>query len=259
MIWLLGDVHGNFDHVLETVERTGEQPAAVVFLGDLECQRSFSKCVADIETAGIQCWAIPGNHDTDSSDNYRNLWGDSLFQVRNLHGRVVEIAGLRVAGLGGIFRGQIWHPEAEGIPEIRNWPALLEAQNTKRPTRLRFEQPSIEQIAKDGILRKHASTIFYGDWHQLHGQPADILVTHEAPGIHPHGFDAITALAQACGVKAAFHGHHHDSLNYREHDDRLGFSAFGVGFMGISDQSGRRLRVGEFDQAREYRNKGRQP
>ena len=58
MIWQLGDVHGNFDHVLETVERTDEQPAAVVFLGDLECQRSFSKCVADIETAGIQCWAV---------------------------------------------------------------------------------------------------------------------------------------------------------------------------------------------------------
>lgn len=259
MIWFLGDVHGNFDHVLETVERTGEKPAAVVFLGDLECQRLFSECVADIEAAGIACWAIPGNHDTDSSDNYLNLWGDALFQERNLHGWVVEIDGLRVAGLGGIFRGQIWHPDNEQIPALKNWPALLAEQNAKRPTRLRIEQPSIAQIAKDGILRKHASTIFYDDWQQLHGQLADILVTHEAPGIHPHGFDAITALAQACGVKAAFHGHHHDSLNYREHDTRLRFSAFGVGFMGISDQSGRRLRVGEFDQVREYRNKGMQP
>lgn len=112
MIWLLGDVHGNFDHVLETVERTGEQLAVLVFLGDLECQRPFSECVAEIEAAGIQCWAIPGNHDTDSIDNYLNLWGDDLFQERNLHGRVVEIAGLRVSGLGGIFRGQISEPRA---------------------------------------------------------------------------------------------------------------------------------------------------
>lgn len=259
MIWLLGDVHGNFDHVLETVERTGEQPAAVVFLGDLECQRPFSECVADIEAAGIQCWAIPGNHDTDTADNYRNLWGDPLFRERNLHGRVVEIDGLRVAGLGGVFRGAIWHPEAEGIPEIRNWPALLAAQNAKHPPRLRIEQPTVEQIAKDGILRKHSSTIFYDDLLSLVGQQADILLTHEALAVHPHGFESITALAQSCRVKAAFHGHHHDSLNYRAHDEPMGLQAFGVGFMGISDQNGRQLRAGEFDQAREYRNKGMQP
>jgi hypothetical protein len=28
---------------------------------------------------------------------------------------VVEIAGLRVAGLGGVFRGRIWHPEDAGL------------------------------------------------------------------------------------------------------------------------------------------------
>ena len=100
MIWLLGDVHGNFDHVLETVAKAGERPAAVVFLGDLECPRPFSECVAEIEAAGIQCWAIPGNHDTDSAEAYLNLWGDTLFQERNLHGRIVEIDGLRVAVWG---------------------------------------------------------------------------------------------------------------------------------------------------------------
>ena len=68
LIWMLGDVHGNFDHVLETVKASGETPAAVIFLGDLECQVPFSECVAEIEAAGIQCWAIHGNHDTDSID-----------------------------------------------------------------------------------------------------------------------------------------------------------------------------------------------
>lgn len=259
-LWFAGDVHGNFDHVLETVVKTGEKPAAVVFLGDLECQRPFSECVAPIEAAGIACWAIPGNHDTDSIANYLNLWGDALFRERNLHGRVVEIDGLRIAGLGGVFRGSIWNPDdADAIPEIRNWLALRAAQNAKRPPRLRIEQPSVEQVAKDGILRKHSSSIFYDDLLALVGQQADILVTHEAPDIHPHGFSAIAALAQSCRVKAAFHGHHHDSLNYRDHDDRLGFAAYGVGFMGISDQQGRCIRAGQFDQAREYRNRGMQP
>lgn len=115
-IWMLGDVHGNFDHVLETVQAFGEKPAAAIFLGDLECQVLFSECVAEIEAAGIQCWAIPGNHDTDSPENYANLWGDPLFEERNLHGRVIEIAGVRVAGLGGIFRGDIWYPR-EGMEE----------------------------------------------------------------------------------------------------------------------------------------------
>lgn len=31
-------------------------------------------------------------------------------QNTNLHGRVVEIAGVRIAGLGGIFQGEIWDP-----------------------------------------------------------------------------------------------------------------------------------------------------
>lgn len=254
LIWMLGDNHGNFDHVMETIDRTGETPAAVIFLGDLECQTTFSDCVCDLENHGIPAYFIPGNHDTDSPENYRNLWGDDLFAVRNLHGRVVEIAGCKVAGLGCVFRGQIWNPDDEDVPDIRNWPALLASQNAKRPTRLRVEQPTVEQVSKDGLLRKHASTIFYDDWLTLYGQQADILVTHEAPDCHPHGFRAITGLAQSMRVKFTFHGHHHDSLNYRDHGDRLGFQAHGVGFMGISDQYGGRLRIGEFDAAREYRN-----
>ncbi len=45
-------------------------------------------------------------------------------------------------------------------------------------------------------------------------------------------------LAQSLKVKFAFHGHHHDSLNFRTHDERMGFAAHGVGFMGITDMFG---------------------
>jgi len=254
LIWMLGDVHGNFDHVLETVLATGERPAAVIFLGDLECQVPFTQCVAAIEAAGIECWAIPGNHDTDSAENYVNLWDDPLFKSRNLHGRVVEIAGIRVAGLGGVFRGEIWYP-LEGLeePHIRDWNAYVENQNVRRPTRLRVRADDIEQISRDGVLRKHCSTIFYEDWLRLYAQAADILVTHEAPDCHPYGFGAITALAQSLKVKFAFHGHQHDSLNFRGHDKRLGLAAYGVGFMGVTDMFGGTVRVGSFDEGRAFR------
>lgn len=51
--WLLGDYHGHFYYILETVENTGERPVAVLFLGDLECSGLFSDCVAGIESEGI--------------------------------------------------------------------------------------------------------------------------------------------------------------------------------------------------------------
>lgn len=248
-IWMLGDVHGNFKHIMETIERTDEIPAAVIFLGDLECQTTLSDCICDLENHGVPAYFIPGNHDTDSAENYRNLWGDALFEERNLHGKVTKIAGFRVAGLGGVFRKRIWDPDGMDVPAIRNWSALVKSQNAKRPHRLRVEKPTVEQISRDSELRKNASTIFYDDWFNLYGQRADILVTHEAPDCHPHGFKAITGLAQSMRVKAAFHGHHHEHKNYAEHVAELGFQAYSVGFMAIMDECGGQLRAGEFERA----------
>ena len=272
LIWMLGDVHGQFDHVLETVRSSGEQPAAVIFLGDLQCPAPFSECVNDIEVAGIACWAIPGNHDTDSEADCRHLFNDPLFRERNLHGRVVEIAGLRVAGLGGVFRGEIWYPQASGNaeavdePVFRSYDAFRHAlqQRQGRPRRLSKQESAQAQVAQDrialrgdairnGKLRKHRSSIFHDDYLALYGQCADILVTHEAPACHPHGFQEIDALAQSLHAKYVFHGHHHDSLNYRNEFTRLGFAAYGVGFRGITDLFGGRLRVGESDEARTCR------
>lgn len=268
LIWMLGDVHGRFDHVLETVQSTGERPAAVIFLGDLQCQVPFSECVSDIEAAGIECWAIHGNHDTDSESDCRNLFEDPLFQARNLHGRVVEIAGIQVAGLGGIFRGEIWYPrrsenaDAVDTPAFRSYAEFRDDLQQKQVQKRRLSKmdearPGVaDRIAeptdecRNGRLRKHMSSIFHDDYLQLYGQTADILVTHEAPSCHPHGFNEIDALAQSLHVKYLFHGHHHDSLNYQSHFERLGFAAYGVGFTGITDMFGGRLRVGEFDAAR---------
>jgi hypothetical protein len=95
-LMFFGDPHGDFDPVIAAVERY--RPEAIVLLGDLQPRQPLH-----IELQPIldrtEVWFIHGNHDTDSDADYDHLWGSELAD-RNLHGRVVSIAGYRMAGLG---------------------------------------------------------------------------------------------------------------------------------------------------------------
>lgn len=230
MILLCGDPHGRFDQLLHAV--TAHRPAAVILLGDIEARRPL-----EIELAGIagltEIWFIHGNHDTDSGGAYDNLFGSSL-RERNLHGRVVDIGGLRVAGLGGVFRGQVWMPPQP--PRHANADAFLATCGKGNRWR-------------GGLPRKHRSSIFPREVEALHAERADILVSHEAPSAHPHGFTAIDELASRLGVARVFHGHHHDRLDYRGSRQRLGFEVHGVGLRGVTDSDGRVITAGELDSA----------
>jgi hypothetical protein len=254
---MLGDVHGDISHLPAVVE--AGRPAAVIFLGDIEAPTSFDVFLGDL-MAITEVWWIPGNHDTDSQDSYRHLY-ESALADRNLHGRVVKIAGVRIAGLGGVFRSQIWYPpkapsflafEDMVANKFRHKKALTAAELAR--LKYRTQSPEVAELMREGQLRKHRSSIFYGDWFELCGRQADILVTHEAPSCHPHGFREIDVLAQSMKVKHAFHGHHHDCLNYRAFDAALGFQAHGVGFRGVSDMHGRTVLPGRFDEAGIHRH-----
>ncbi len=228
MIYFLGDTHGKFQHVIDAVHHG--RPDAVVFLGDIQARQPLDMelaCIAEM----TDIWFVHGNHDTDSDTSYANLF-ESKFAHRNLHGRIAEVAGLRIAGLGGVFRGQVWMPPA-------HW---------------KYEQPAdfaaccgAGNLWRNGLPRKHRSTIFPSDCFGLLQERADILVTHEAPSAHPHGFTIIDELARSLGVSKSFHGHHHDRRDYRSHTRRLGFEAFGVGLRGITDGRGRVVRAGDCD------------
>jgi predicted phosphodiesterase len=219
MILFCGDPHGHFVHIFEAVDE--HRPAAVILLGDVQAQRPLELELAPI-LAKTEVWFIHGNHDTDSEADHDNLFGSQLAH-RNLHGRVVEIAGLRIAGLGGVFRGQVWAP-----------PAPPEFESQEQFT----DQCGKGNLWRGGLPRKHRSTIFPSDVKRLMGQRADVLVTHEAGSAHPHGFAAIDELARGLGVATSFHGHQHVNRDYRLEHDRLGFDAFGVGLCGILDQTG---------------------
>lgn len=230
-IFFCGDTHGNFGHVIDAVR--AYRPTAIVFLGDLQAQRPL-----EVELAPIleltEVWWIHGNHDTDSQTDHDNLFRSALSD-RNLHGRIVEIAGVRIAGLGGVFRGSVWYP-----PEVARQHSFARLETSER------NQPLV-RTQRNERGRKHRSSIFPEDYCALIGQRADTLVTHEAPSCHPHGFDAIDELARSMGVRSTFHGHHHDRRDYSKARERLGFVAFGVGFCGITDQTGRVICAGDFD------------
>lgn len=231
-ILFFGDVHGHFRHVIAAVER--EKPDAIVLLGDIEAQVPLEIELAPVIGKTAIRW-IHGNHDTDNDLVFRNLF-ESKLATAHLDGRVVEIAGVRVAGLGGIFRGKIWMPP--GPPAFDNYADWVKANKPRHgEVDVRYETQA----------RTHQSTIFWDAYSRLWDQKADVLVTHEAPSVHPYGFKAIDELAEAMGVQATFHGHHHDSLDYRREWERMGFKAYGVGFCGITDLYGGIVRPGDFD------------
>ncbi|CAM3831648.1 metallophosphoesterase [Polaromonas hydrogenivorans] len=227
-IFFCGDMHGSFAHIIQAVH--DHQPDAIVLLGDLQAPRPLEVELAEI-LGRTEVWLIHGNHDTDSEADHDHLFGSSL-AGRNLHGRVETVAGVRIAGLGGVFRGNVWSPPG--------------------PAHFTSREDFVARGGKGnrwrgGLALKHRSTIFPADVERLAKERAEVLVTHEAPSSHPHGFAAIDALARSLGVDKSFHGHHHDSLDYSGTWHALGVQARGVGFRGITDLDGRVIRAGDYD------------
>jgi predicted phosphodiesterase len=207
-----GDPHGRFEFVIRCVQKY--RPEAIVLLGDIQARQPLELELAPI-LALTEVWFIHGNHDTDSDADHDNLFGSALAH-RNLHGRVVDIAGFRVAGLGGVFREIIWAPPLE--------PAFASVTD-----RLKVIRPS--ERWRGGMPLRHRSSIFPDEYERLARQRADILVTHEGLRGHPHGWKALDDLAIALQVKVVVHGHLHETIDYVA-DGRLdpdgGYQAFGV-------------------------------
>ena len=277
-LWFLGDVHGNFDHIAQALEGARVKPAAVIFLGDLEAPIPFVECCADIDKRGVEWFWIRGNHDTDTAENWTNV-SDPVSMARNLDGKIITVAGCRVAGLGGVFRGEVWHPDLHGgLPTHATYAEYEKHIRTNANLKRRLTRKDVAQMqavapeqkhwsgalldaSRQGKLLKHRSTIFPADYERLADQKADVLVTHEAPSCHPHGFKEIDLLAQVMGA-TVIHGHHHDALDYSRKFDALGFRAYGVGFCGITSFDpdtgcAENVVAGDFDQARRYRQSHR--
>lgn len=233
-ILFAGDTHGPLKHLATLPPRW--DGAAIIHLGDLA---PLGAALFDALPAAVRghFWYIPGNHDHDRPE-YRDQLAEKGMDRRNLDGRVVEIGGVRVAGLGNTFNQRVWHPDL-GPPKFPTR-AAYQAHLVSRPA------PSIEPDVHDAI--------WWEDVERLMQQSADILVTHEAPSCHRNGFAVLDDLALAMGFSLLVHGHHHEFYITTINEGLT--RVMGVGLRGIADASGHRLVKGALDDAREGRWRG---
>lgn len=221
-VLFFGDPHGDFEFVVRTA--LTKNPKAIVLLGDQQATKPLHEELAPILHM-TQVFCIPGNHDTDSDAEHDNLWLSDL-RDRNLHARVMNVAGLQIAGLGGVFRESAWNPDA-GIESARVSSRAEMIRHMKRG-RGRGDR----DLWRGGISRRHHATIFPNEYLALASKRADVLVTHEAPSVHRHGWRALDDLARKLGARLLIHGHHHECLEYlvlaqQQSDSRI--RIYGVG------------------------------
>lgn len=229
-IWFAGDVHGEFKYIKRALQTTNKEgraaPRWLVFLGDQDLEeRPFRDEVQEIQELcpGLRVAFIHGNHDSDTHEKWE-LLHDSGPAIA-LHGQVVELGGIRVAGLGGNFMGRIWAPPSQ--PTFASRSAAMK----RGPYAWRENQRPNPKLN---------GAIYPEDVDRLAAQRADVLVTHEAPSCHPYGWAALDDLARVMGVKRTFHGHTHDDLSeqYRLQSDEIGFDAIAVNYCCIKNGLG---------------------
>ena len=190
-ILFAGDPHGNFKPLISAVLKY--QPTDVILLGDYDLETPLDSCLQEIIEL-TKIWWIAGNHDFESPEKHNNLFNSALAD-KNLHLKVTKIAGLKVVGLGGIFLGRVWYP-----PQQPKWRGKEHYLNNQSP-----------KIQQSELALKYKSAIWYDEFEALKSLKADVLVSHEAPGSHRHGFHVIGELAEAMGVQQIFHGHLHEN------------------------------------------------
>lgn len=216
-ILIYGDPHGSFEPLFEAVVTAS--PTAVIILGDFGLWSPLEQVLAPILDK-TELWFIHGNHDTDNDNDYHFLFNSQLAD-RNIHGKIITINGVRIAGLGGVFRQKIWHPNFnEGKPTWQSRHDYMLAQPKSM-------QKQATQYA--GLHRQNHTSIWYEDYVKLASQRADILITHEAPSTHQHGFMEIDKLAFEMKVKRVFHGHHHVSYQRKINNKGQTIIVDGVG------------------------------
>jgi len=187
-ILFVGDPHGEFGPILKRAEAM--QPEAIILLGDQTPDRPLAEVLGPWAE---RTWYILGNHDSDQEQFLVRHLGS--MSDRNLNARVRPVAGVGIAGLGGVFRSQVWYP-----PSPPKW--------TGRAEFVRYTKPALR--FRGGLALRHWTSVFLEDVQTLARLHADVLVTHEAPSTHRYGFDVLDDLAWDMGVRLVVHGHHHE-------------------------------------------------
>lgn len=96
MILFAGDPHGSYEHLYPILQQQTEE-VALVILGDLQLTTPD-----ELDRLSQYCdiWFIHGNHDSKTVAAFDAIWNSS-WKERNIHGKVVDIQGIKIAGIGG--------------------------------------------------------------------------------------------------------------------------------------------------------------
>ena len=208
MILIYADAHTQFDELLNTYKIHEDSVEAVYLAGDQCPNEPLEEILADV---ACPVRFILGNHDPDREHWLKNHFG--LWEG-HLHCRTHSTAEITVAGLSGVFRGGIWYPGNQVYYFNRE--------------QMYYESIARRQLYRGQIPRKHWGSIFYEDLNTLAKLRADILLTHEAPSTHHHGFKEIDELAVLMEASLIVHGHHHQSYQ--------AVTSSGIKVMGVGKQ-----------------------
>ena len=201
-IVIAGDPHGNFSPILRAC--SAQESGTLILVGDCDLKVPLRRMLASLFTLGWDVRWILGNRDTDTEAPYDNLVAD--FPEGDFGGKVIEIGGLRIAGLPGVFKPRVWHPKPEGPRGTIDPPRF----NTRGQFLASLNQ---REHWRGGLPLWHRDTIFPEDFAALAKHRFDVLISHEAPSSHQHGFAVIDRLAEVAGARLIVHGHHHESYS----------------------------------------------
>jgi hypothetical protein len=193
-IVIAGDPHGNFAPVLRACGDLA--PGMLVLVGDCDLRAPLRQVLAPLFAAGWDLRWILGNKDAETEAVFDNLAGDH--PEGDIGSRVIEFAGQRIAGLGGVFKPRIWDPNSGEPPNFATRSAFLESLDAREHWR-------------GGLPLWHRDSIFPEDFSRLGRHRFDVLIAHEAPSSHRHGFAAIDRLAELGAARLIVHGHHHEA------------------------------------------------
>jgi hypothetical protein len=179
------------------------KPIADLVLGAGDLPFAYLEFLADAIDG--PCVFVPGNHDRDLSSfsRYRGLSLKDGFPAKwpgpagaiNVDGRVVDVAGLRIAGLGGSVRYN------DGPNQ---WTQGQQARRARRLTRMAKRRQRGDGRAVDVLL--------------THAPPRNI---GDRPDLPHHGFDCFLDTIEELQPRWLLHGHIHP---YGDHfrDHRIG-------------------------------------
>jgi hypothetical protein len=118
---VIGDVHGHLESLAWVLEASHASTFdAILLVGDLaaedDLETSAMATLEAVSRVGVPVLFVPGNHDLPGLPD--------AWRARDADGRVIEVAGISVRGIGGAGPGRFGFPYEWDEPTIRLLPTM---------------------------------------------------------------------------------------------------------------------------------------